>query len=163
MEPRAVLYLDLDDTILTWADGSPAPGAGVREFLLWALGHFEVRWLTRWARDGTMEPGLLRDLSKLTEVETERLGEIRGLDWSDGTKLDGIAWAEHIVLGRPFLWLEDDNTGAEHRAFLDAHELAHCYRHCDVTQDPEALVNAHAELKRRHEVSGFSPPLPRAG
>lgn len=154
MDERAVLYLDLDDTILSWADGKPAPGEGVREFLLWALDRFEVRWLTRWARDGRMEPGLLIDLCKLTGVETARLRGIHGLDWSEGTKLDGIAWAEHVVRGRPFLWLEDDNTGADHQAFLEHHGLGHCFHHCDVTQDPQALRRAHSELERRHGGSG---------
>lgn len=159
MNRRAVLYLDLDDTVLSWADGKPAPGTGVREFLLWALEHFEVRWLTRWARDGCMDPGLLVDLCKLTGVETDRLRTIQGMDWSEGTKLDGIAWSEHVVLGRPFVWLEDDNTGAEHQAFLASHGLADCFHHCDVTQDPEALREAHSELERRSAESGFSPPV----
>lgn len=160
---RPVLYLDLDDTVLSWQDGSPAAGRGVREFLLWALDRFEVRWLTRWARDGCMDPGLLKDLGKLTGVDPERLGVIRGLDWSDGTKLDGIAWAEHIVRGRPFIWLEDDNTGADHRQFLDLHDLADCYLHCNVTDDPEALLSAHSELKHRQERSELSSsPGPKA-
>jgi hypothetical protein len=149
MTGRPVLYLDLDDTVLTWADGEPAPAEGVREFLLWALDRFEVRWLTRWARDGRMDPGLLEDLCSLTGVETDRLSEIHGVDWSDGTKLDGIAWLEHVVLERPFVWLEDEETGADHRPFLQRHGFAECFLHCDVTQDGDALRRAHEELRGR--------------
>lgn len=148
MNAKPVMYLDLDDTILTWAEGKPAPAEGVREFLLWALEQFEVRWLTRWARDGCMAPDLVRDLGKLTGVEPERLREIQGLDWSEGSKLDGIAWVEHVVRDRPFVWIEDDNTGADHRAFFHRHSFMDSYRHCDVTQEPEALRQSHEELKR---------------
>lgn len=151
MNRKPVLYLDLDDTILTWARGKPEPAEGVREFLLWALDRFEVRWLTRWARDGRMSPDLVVDLGKLTGVEADRLREIDGLDWNEGSKLDGIAWVEHIVQGRPFVWLEDDNTGAEHRAFFGHHGFDESYRHCDVTKDPDALLRSFQELKRRHD------------
>ena len=161
MSEKAVLYLDLDDTILTWADGSPAPGAGVRDFLLWALDRFEVRWLTRWARNGCMAPDLLVDLSKLTGVDPDRLKTIQGLDWSIGTKLDGIAWSEHVVRGRPFVWLEDDQTGADHRGFLQLHGLQECYVHCDVTDDPDALTNAHSALRRSYQESQLGPAHPR--
>lgn len=150
MSDKPVLYLDLDDTILTWAEGKPAPADGVRDFLLWALDRFEVRWLTRWARDGCMADDLLVDLGKLTGVEPARLRQIRGLDWSEGSKLDGIAWAEHIVQDRPFIWIEDDNTGADHHSFFERHEFTGSYRHCDVTRDPTALLRSHAELKRIH-------------
>lgn len=163
MFESAVLYLDLDDTILTWKDGSPAPGPGVRDFLLWALDRFEVRWLTRWARDGCMSSDLLTDLAKLTGVEEERLRSIRGLDWSDGTKLDGLAWVEHMVRGRPFVWLEDDNTGANHQYFLELHGFAHCYWHCDVTEDPEALRTAHSVLAHWHSQGNLTPRRTRAG
>lgn len=151
MNDKPVLYLDLDDTILTWADGEPAPAEGVREFLLWALECFEVRWLTRWARDGCMAPDLIVDLGKLTGVAPDRLREIRGVDWSDGSKLDGIAWLEHIVQERPFVWIEDSETGTDHHAFFDRHGFTDCYVHCDVTRDAGALRQAHALLKRLHD------------
>lgn len=158
MNDRPVLYLDLDDTILTWESGEPAPAKGVREFLLWALEHYEVRWLTRWAPDGRMDPDLLVDLSKLTGVETERLKEIRGLDWEGGSKLDGIAWVEHLVMERPFIWMEDDNTGAEHCSFLVLHGFGECFRRCNVTQNANALRQVHAEMKAAQK---YPPRQPR--
>lgn len=142
-----VLYLDLDDTILSWADGSPRPGPGATEFLLWALDRFEIRWLTTWCPNGRMEAGLLGDLSKLTNVPVERLRTIRGFDWEGGSKLDGIAWVEHVVLGRPFLWIEDSNVPPEALEFLDCHGLRDRFRHCDVTRRPEALRELHRSLQ----------------
>lgn len=148
MSTRPVLYLDLDDTIISWADGKPRPAAGVGEFLSWALDRFEVRWLTRWARDGCMEPRLLRDLSKLTGVAEERLREIRGLDWGGGDcKLDGIAWLEHLVLGRPFLWVEDESVGEGEIALLTQHGFRDFYRWCNVTRDPGAVRTLHGQLR----------------
>jgi hypothetical protein len=144
---RAVLYLDLDDTVISWAAGFPAGAPGLREFLIWALETFEVRWLTRWARTGAMEPRLLADLAAMSGVPVERLAAIRGLPWG-GTdcKLDGIAWVEHIVLQRPFLWLEDETIGVRATDFLAAHGFAGCWHHCNVTRDPHALRVLHRQL-----------------
>lgn len=141
------MYLDLDDTLVVWSDGSPSGAPGTREFLHWALESFEVRWLTRWARDGRMDEKLLNDLAKLTQVDVEALRPIQGLDWS-GTesKLNGIAWLEHVVLDRPFLWVEDDTIEPAALEFLEANGLADCFCRCDVTKDREALRTLHAEL-----------------
>jgi hypothetical protein len=53
---RPVLYLDLDDTLLTWAASRPLAAPGAREFVLWALEHYEIRWLTRWCPTGSWSP-----------------------------------------------------------------------------------------------------------
>lgn len=144
-----VLYLDLDDTIVSWADGSPRPGRGATEFLLWALDRFEVRWLTTWCPDGRMDPALLADLSKLTDVPVDRLRGIRGFDWQNGSKLDGIAWLEHVVLGRPFLWIEDSTVEPGALEFLARHGLRDRFRSCDVTRRPDDLRELHRVLRRQ--------------
>lgn len=154
---RPVLYLDLDDTVISWATGDPEPGEGAHEFLVWALDHFEVRWLTTWCPDGRMDPQLLRDLSSLTDVPVERLRTIRGFDWEGGSKLDGIAWLEHVVLGRPFLWVEDSTVQPEWLAFLDDHGLRDRFRQCDVTRQPEAVRELHAALKRLIPADDLAP------
>ncbi|MFW6079985.1 MAG: hypothetical protein ACODAE_10210, partial [Gemmatimonadota bacterium] len=106
---QPALYLDLDDTLLSYATGRPQAGLGARRFLHWAIATFEVRWLTRWCPDGRMPDGLLADLARMTGVPRECLRTVRGFDWRwSASKLDGIAWLEHRVLGRPFLWIEDE-------------------------------------------------------
>ena len=80
MQQRPVLYLDLDDTVIAWSDGTPSGAPGVHEFLTWALDTFEVRLLSRWARTGIMEPRLVRDLARMSGVPPERLASIAGLD-----------------------------------------------------------------------------------
>lgn len=147
---RPVLYLDLDDTVLTWRDGSPRAGAGSREFILWALARFEIRWLTSWAPSGCMDPGLLRELAGMIDVPVAALARIRGLDWEGGSKVDGIAWLEHAVLERPFLWLEDATLPDAALDFLAGSGYLHCFRRCDVTRDPEALRSLHRELAAAH-------------
>jgi hypothetical protein len=155
MEPmtmdRPVLYLDLDDTLLDWSSGEPEAAPLAREFVLWAAERFEIRWLTRWCRDGRMEAELLKDLCKMLDLEPLAFDAVQGLDWSEGDcKLNGIAWLEHLVLGRPFLWLEDE-TGAGERELrlLEEHGLRGAYCHCNVTRDADALARAWGELRRR--------------
>ena len=144
--PRPVLYLDLDDTIVSWATGEPRGAPGVDEFMMWALRTFEVRWLTSWTPGGQMEESLLVDLAKLTGVDVDLLRCIRGLDWEGGSKLDGIAWLEHVVLERPFVWMEDGTLPDPALEFLRAHGFADCFVLCDVTRDEGALTRLHQRL-----------------
>ena len=149
---RPVLYLDLDDTLIAWPDGrkgSPRGAEGAREFLCWALDRYEVRWLTTWCPDGRMDDGLLHDLARMLKLPVETLRDVRGMDWSESEcKLDGIAWMEHVVTGRPFLWLEDDfGFGDRERAFLKAHGLSDRYQHVNVTADGGALARLHREMR----------------
>lgn len=151
---RPALYLDLDDTLIAWPDGrggSPRGARGGREFLEWALQWYEVRWLTTWCPDGRMEAGLLRDLAKMLGMAPDALEGIRGLDWSHSRrKLDGIAWMEHVVLRRPFVWLEDEyGFGEQERRFLDVHGLGASHVPVNVSRDADALTRVHAALRRR--------------
>jgi hypothetical protein len=151
---RPVLYLDLDDTIIAWPNGrggSPRGARGAGELLCWAMEHFEVRWLTTWCPDGRMAPGLLRDLARMLRLPPEQLEGIRGLDWSaGGCKLDGIAWMEHLVLGRPFVWLEDEyGFGERERRFLRAHGLGASHVAVNVSTDADALAGVCSDLRLR--------------
>jgi hypothetical protein len=150
MDSRPVLYLDLDDTVISWEGGSPHAALGAGEFVRWALAHFEVRWLTTWCPGGEMDEKLLTDLGKMLSLPVDELREIRGGEWDrEGSKLNGVAWLEHVVLGRSFVWLEDDYGFKEReREFLVANRLVDCYRHCNVTVDPACLTRVHAELRR---------------
>ena len=151
---RTVLYLDLDDTIIAWPHGRNASPRGARgggELLGWALEQFEVRWLTTWCPDGRMAPGLLRDLARMLRLPLDLLEGIRGLDWSASRcKLDGIAWMEHLVLGRPFVWLEDEyGFGERERRFLRAHGLAESHLAVNVSTDANALARVQSALRLR--------------
>lgn len=143
-----VLYLDLDDTLISWRGGNPHAAPGARDFMLWALEHYEVRWLTTWCPNGEMEKSLLADLCKMLKIETATLRRVRGFDWQGHSKLDGIAWLEHIVLHRPFLWVEDDfGFGERELHFLAAHGLLDRYRWCNVTEHPDSLIRIHEQLR----------------
>lgn len=150
MRERPVLYLDLDDTVVSWAGGRPHAAPHAREFVAWALERFEVRWLTRWCPDGEMGEKLLGDLARMLDLDVLRFADVRGTEWDPGgSKANGIAWLEHTVLGRPFVWLEDEHGFAEReRAILDAHGFLESYWHCNSTNDEQALVRAHAGLSR---------------
>jgi hypothetical protein len=149
---RPVLYLDLDDTLVAWPEGrggSPRGADGAGDFLRWALERCEVRWLTTWCPGGRMPSSLLSDLARLVEVPREALADIRGIDWSGSRcKLDGVAWLEHVVMRRPFLWVEDEyGFGERERRFLEAHGMTGRYRHVNVSADPGALARLHRELR----------------
>ncbi len=145
---RPVLYLDVDDVLVCWANFERSPARAAREFLAWAHDHFEVRWLTRRCPDGAMPDWCVGDLAQLLGVEEEVFARTPGLDWSEcASKLNGIAWLEHVVLGRPFVWLDDEHgAGALEQAFLAEHGFAHALMLCDVSMDPDALARAFAVL-----------------
>ena len=149
--PRVVLYLDIDDTLVRHPPSGPRPAPGAAEFLAWALDTFHVRWLTRWCRDGIMREELVHSFCKMLDADPETIRTIRGLDWSESaSKLDGIAWLEHLVLGRPFLWIEDEHgLGDAERAFVELQGFTETCLCCNVTEDPEALRTLHRELVER--------------
>jgi hypothetical protein len=153
MDRRPVLYLDLDDTLLSWAEGHPKAAPGAREFLLWALENYEVRWLTTWCQDGRLKESLLQDLCKMLQVEPDTVQHIRGFDWQvSDCKLNGIGWLEHVALGRPFVWLEDDyGMGERELQFLAAHGWSESYYCCNVTRDPQAMLRLHRRLKQARQ------------
>lgn len=148
---RPVLYLDLDDTLIRWEHGRPSGAPGAHEFLLWALQHFEVRWLTTWCPGGDMEQGLFQDLCKLLRMPPDQIHHIRGGDWTEtASKLNGLLWLEHLVLGRPFFWVEDENgVGERERRVLAEQGLLDCYVHVNVSTDAQALIRAHERLRQR--------------
>jgi hypothetical protein len=150
--PSTVLYLDIDDTLVRHAPSGPRPAPGARKFFAWALENFQIRWLSRWCRDGIMTEDLVRAFCKMFGADPETIRSIRGVDWSDSdSKLDGIAWLEHVVLGRPFLWIEDEHgLGEKERAFVELQGFAEACFYCNVTQDPDALRALHRQLVERH-------------
>lgn len=143
-----MLYLDIDDTLVTWAAAHPAAAPGAREFVVWALARFEVRWLTTWCPTGEMPESLLHDLARMLDVEPVHLRHIRGFDWdATDSKLNGIAWLEHVVQRRPFLWVEDEyGVGDVERRVLTSHGFLSSYHHCNVTEDAESLIRLHHSL-----------------
>lgn len=148
---RPVLYLDIDDTLLSWASGAPRPVPSSGSFLRWALERFEVRWLTKWCPGGTMADDLLIDLAKMLGVDREGLGAIPACAWEEsGIKADGIAWLEHAVQGRDFAWVEN-REGLSERDFelLGSVGFSDRYFPCNVTQDESALERTRALLERR--------------
>lgn len=148
---RPVMYLDVDDTLLRYPNGrerDPVVAEGAPEFFAWALDVYEVRWLTKWCRSGTMSGDLVDDFCRMLDVEPSVVHSVYGLDWSfSDTKLNAIAWLEHLALDRPFLWVEDNyGVGTLERRFLAEHGLEGCWRRCNVTERPDALASLHRAL-----------------
>ena len=155
-DDRAVLYLDIDDTLVRHVPSGPHAAPGAAEFFAWALETFHVRWLTRWCRDGAMSEDLVPSFCKMLRTDPDTIRSIRGVDWSDSdSKLDGIAWLEHVVLRRPFLWVEDEHgLGEKERAVLELQGFAEASLWCNVTQDPEALRALHRRLLEEGPLAG---------
>jgi hypothetical protein len=145
---RPVLYLDVDDTLIMWNDAHPygkaAPWA--REFVLWAVEHCEVRWLTMWCPAGRMAPHREAELALLLGVPVETLDGIRGIDFADTfDKTDGIDWEEH-ARGRPWIWVEDDLPSRE-VAKLRGRGAIHHYHATNVSRDAGALGRTFYRLQ----------------
>lgn len=146
---KPVLYLDIDDTLISWRGGSPHAAQGAHDFLMWAVGVYEVRWLTTWCPSGELDDSLRADLAKMLQIDDDLLRRIRGLNWEGLRKIDGIAWLEHLVMDRPFLWIEDEyGVGDREAAFLAAHGMSDRYRWCNVTERSDSLVEIHQDLRR---------------
>lgn len=164
---KPVLYLDVDDTLLsmheryyppekrrpasTWRHyGYAAPGG--RDFLLWSLEHFEIRWLTWWCAWGEMEDLQRERLVKEFDLPAGTLAGVRSACFgnSEGChKTAGIAWDEHEA-GRPFWWVEDCISERE-RQVLRGRGALDRWIPCNVTEDPEALRRAWGRLKQSVE------------
>jgi len=70
---------------------------------------------------------------------------------------------EHLVLGRRFLWIEDEyGVGERERRILAQSELLASYRHCNVTEDPWALARLHRQLEREYGGGGLEGSRLRA-
>lgn len=156
---RTVLYLDIDDTLVRHVPSGPQPAPGAAEFMAWALEEFHVRWLTRWCRDGVMPEHLVHSFCKMLRIDPETIRSIRGLDWSESdSKLDGIAWLEHVVMGRPFVWVEDEHgLGEKERAFLELQGFAEASLACNVTTHPDSLRRLHRRLVDEGAIGRAAP------
>jgi hypothetical protein len=148
---KPVLYLDIDDTLLSWASGEPRAVPGAGRFVTRALERFEVRWLSRWCPDGRMPERLLLDLAKMLGIAPACLRAIRGCIWDEnGIKVDGITWLEHVALDREFLWIENrDGLTPRDLEVLREAARSDCYIACDVTEDEAALDRVLPLLDRR--------------
>jgi len=165
---KPVLYLDVDDTLLsmheryypaekrrpasTWRHYGYSPPSG-REFLLWALEHFEVRWLSWWCAWGDMHDLQRERLEAEFELPSGALAGVRAARFGDSEgcrKTAGIAWEEHDA-GRPFWWVEDWISEREQQV-LRGRGMLDRWIPCHVTEDPHALQRAWDRLRAEVEV-----------
>ena len=97
-----LLYLDIDGVLLT---KNKQPPAGIHDFLLFALAHFDCYWLTTHCKGQAATA--LRYLQAYYPADLlEALQAVKPTNW-DALKTDGIA------LGTDFYWLDDYPFEAE--------------------------------------------------
>jgi hypothetical protein len=103
-----------------------------------------------------MGEDLVHSFCKMLRIDPVTIRSIQGLDWSESdSKLAGIAWLEHVVLGRPFIWVEDEHgLGEKERAFLDLQGFADAGLGCNVTTEPESLRTLHRRLVEEGRFDG---------
>jgi hypothetical protein len=155
-DPRPLVYLDVDDTILrrpTPQASLPAPG--VTEFLRFLARHFEVRWLTRWCPGGRMRADQLDLLCERLGMPQEELSAIanpRAFLDEVGPEGSPVKWRaldwQAIEAGRPFAWIENA-LAPEDRAVLAQHGLLDHWIPCDVTARPDRLREVREILEQR--------------
>ncbi len=164
---KPVLYLDIDDCILMFPNGTTGHewlktyyetykygiGApGVREFIPWALKHFEIRWLTMWTMCGRLDSQGNERLEKLTGVSSDLWEQIINPLSHRYNKIEGIDWKE-IESGRKFIWLEDELLSEEIESIKNMNVLD-SYIRCNVSEDPYALYKAWHVIKERFQLPG---------
>lgn len=153
-----LLFLDIDDTLLRFDSSSPAHEIGLAapyapEFVLWALEHFEVRWLTMWCPCGILEEHRAKELSGLFggKVTTEQFLAIRNprnfFTEDSMLKTNGIDFTDTI----PWVWVEDNLLKSE-IAVLDEHKMYNRWIKCNVSKDPKALYWAWESIANRFQL-----------
>lgn len=164
---KPVLYLDVDDTILSFnqklmmvrQSPSGVSAIGAASFLRWADEHFEIRPLTMWAVGGTFSEEGAVELSTLIGMMPEWWLGLKGLkhsfavdrdEWEGiqrDDKITGINWEEHEQ-GRPWFWVEDDLLPSE-IDYLKGRGCFENYIRCNVSEQPARLIWVREELTRR--------------
>lgn len=151
------MYLDVDDSILIWSDKSNGFGAPkVAEFIVWALEHFEVRWLTMWAVSGRMNKEGAQELHyrlahKISEFTL--MNEIYNPNGFSGLKTDAIDFDD----SRPWVWVEDRIAGGEYEVLTNRKLLDRFYR-TNVSVNSIALQATWNKLAKKFNLPG--PKMP---
>jgi len=143
MTMKPILYLDLDETILY--KGMPVHNS--KAFFFWCTEHFEVRWLTNWIYDGTMNDYQAKVLSKRFN-DTISMREFQKYNNPKGhgdSKLDGI----DLTTDQPWVWVENVLQGHEWDALKKLNLLHHYYLTDLTLDDPHAIDNAIEKTWRR--------------
>lgn len=156
-----IMYLDVDGVILRSPRSieeneerrkmHPRLFVGVgaedaKEFILWALDRFEVRWMTAWTSRGWMHPRDAEYLSEAiglpAEVFTTQIFNPLSWGWTrpyeKDTKPDkyqGIDFEDP----RPFIWLEDGIGETNHEVMEKFARPDQKYRFVDSQHNPTEL------------------------
>lgn len=157
-DSRPICYVDVDDTLLRFDSSSPAHEIGLAapyasEFILWALEHFEVRWLTMWCPCGILEEPRAKELSalfggKVTTAQFLGITNPRNFFTKDSIlKTNGIDFTET----RPWVWIEDNLLKSE-IAVLDEHKMYNRWVRCNVSKSPNALYLAWKSIAKRFQL-----------
>jgi len=157
---KPVLYLDIDGTLLRfpanmireeaeafwkkYPHGGPANG--VADFIIWAMTHFEVRWLTCWTGIGTLDDLQVQQLSDILKVSRFRLASIVNPDHHDcTTKTTGIDF------NRDWVWVEDELSAHEFY-YLKGRGCLDRFYYTDSSKNPNALIITKHHLAKRYNL-----------
>lgn len=142
---KPVLFLDVDGVLIRYTRTEALPTPHVKEFLEWAVEHFECRWLTSWAKWGTMEVPQRVTLSAILGVSESLLKKLDHTHpWSeDKTQAIDITEFENGPLVR---WLDDDRMNDE-QATLKRWGVPEIFIHTDCSKNPNRLKQVWDELK----------------
>lgn len=149
-----IMMIDLDDTLLVWTDkgmGFAAPAAD--EFMLWALEHFEVRWLTMWCPSGKLREHGARELSYRFghRIPPEVFAGISNPKRFINNKTEAVDHDD----SRPWVWVEDALVPYELKELQDKNCMENFYP-TNVTHNVVALQATWAKLAKR-----FNLPKPK--
>lgn len=156
MTSKPILYLDIDDVILSFRGIEAALNGGVAargasSFLRWAEQHFEIRPLTLWANEtGLFSFDNAVELEQKTGMARGFWLQLKGLPFEMGQyggKIHGIDWMEHEQ-GRPWVWL-DDHMDPYDADFLKGRGCVENWIPCNTTREPARLLQVREVLCKR--------------
>ena len=150
---KPILYLDIDDTILSFRGNEAylyggVAARGASSFLRWAQQHFEIRPLTGWCNDtGEFTFDAAAELEQKFGMSKEFWLQLRGLPCPVTHKVEGIDWLAHEQ-GRLWVWLED-RMEPDDADYLRGRNCFDNWIPCNVTKEPTRLLTVRELLTKR--------------
>lgn len=149
---KPVLYLDIDDTLLVHRGICPKAAPGAKDFLLWSVKHFDVRWLSMWFCKGYKLEHHVYELAEYFDLPPEFINDIPSPAFTmEGSFRDECNKASVIDFNENFVWVEDGLTRLE-RETLRKHKAGLRHIPCNVTADPSRLGEVKFILMERFNI-----------
>jgi len=143
MQEKPKLYIDIDGVMLGKKDPNDYEiclAGGARDFLAYAIWHFDCYWLTTHAKEGDVGPALVALRPFADKVFMEMAKTVKPVTWK-------TLKTEAIDLKSDFYWLDDQLLQTEQEILEKAGRFDRWIR-VDTRADFTDLIRAKRNLAR---------------